>query len=186
MENKTRFLEKKIERANDLVNHYNYLDRKKFGESGDLDRDWIIQNIFGSKCVYCGTGVWTKLGCDRIDNSKPHTKDNCVCSCARCNRMRGDNFTVEEMKKIGKVIAKIDKNRKQKEEEMHRKPKCRKGKRVAKVDIETGEILKVYRSTAETKVDGYSRTCVGKAANHFIDSNGREHSTYRGFLWKFI
>ena len=28
------------------------------------------------------------MGADRIDNSKSHTKDNCVCACWSCNARR--------------------------------------------------------------------------------------------------
>lgn len=180
----TKFLEKKMKRAKQLLHHYNWLDKKKFGECGDLDEEWIMINIFGKKCVYCETSQWSKLGCDRIDNNKPHTKDNCVCACARCNRMRGDNFTVEEMKKIGKAIKVIEK--KKKKEIAEGRIKSKRGKKVARINAETGEVLKVYNSTVQTIEDGYNRSKVGKAANHYIDSNGKDYSLYRGCYWEFI
>lgn len=41
-------------------------------------------------CYYCGETDWHKLGADRIDNTKGHTIDNCICSCERCNKQRGN------------------------------------------------------------------------------------------------
>jgi len=45
------------------------------------------------RCHYC----WTKLdkrilSLDRIDNSKPHTEDNCVAACISCNTHRKDSL----------------------------------------------------------------------------------------------
>ena len=106
--------EQKRKRAKSLLSSYRYRDKKKFGVSNDLDEDWFIDNILTSRCKYCGDYHWNNLGCDRIDNSKPHTKDNVICCCTECNRMRSDKFTVEEFKKIGKVLKDIYKSRKNK------------------------------------------------------------------------
>ena len=51
-----------------------------------LTEEWVVNHIFNSKCVYCGESDWKKLGCDRIDNSQPHTPSNVVCCCGKCNR----------------------------------------------------------------------------------------------------
>lgn len=61
-------------------------------------------------CVYCGT-VTDNRGLDRLDNSLPHIKGNVQTACTGCNIMRGDRFTVEEMKLIGKTVAEIHKTR---------------------------------------------------------------------------
>lgn len=65
----------------------NYVKMDRDAERGDctLTPDWFIEKIFNSSCIYCGDSDWTHLGADRIDNSKPHTPDNCVCSCGICN-----------------------------------------------------------------------------------------------------
>lgn len=63
-----------------------------------LTKDWIVENIFNSSCVYCGESDWRKLGCDRIDNTKAHTPDNVVCACMHCNAQRAKKYTVEEFK----------------------------------------------------------------------------------------
>jgi hypothetical protein len=77
-----------IGRANTLANSYKTADKENGRGEGDIDGKWIIENIFSKSCVYCGEDNWTKLGCDRIDNSKPHTKDNVVCCCGECNKER--------------------------------------------------------------------------------------------------
>lgn len=90
-----------IGRAVNIANSYQAIDKKRgFDTSNNISSKWIVENIFsGQKCVYCGDQDWTHLGCDRIDNSKPHTEDNVVCSCGLCNIERGDRYTVEEFKK---------------------------------------------------------------------------------------
>jgi hypothetical protein len=61
------------------------------------------KRMTGGVCIYCDS---TKtLGLDRMDNSKGHTKDNTNICCHICNMTRGDRFTVEQMKQLGKVIA---------------------------------------------------------------------------------
>lgn len=88
-------------RAIYIANRYSQGDKKRgFDISKNIDGKWIIENIFsGQKCIYCGDQDWTHLGCDRIDNSKPHTPENIVCACFVCNLTRGGNYTVEEFKK---------------------------------------------------------------------------------------
>lgn len=78
-----------IGRAIHLVNGYKQADKKYNRGKGDLTAQWIIDNIFTSKCSYCGKNDWAELGCDRIDNTKPHTMDNVVPCCEECNIKRG-------------------------------------------------------------------------------------------------
>lgn len=76
-------------RAVNLCSNYRYSDKKYNRGECTLTPEWIIENIFsGQKCHYCGEDDWTKLGCDRIDNSKPHIPDNVVCCCLNCNNKR--------------------------------------------------------------------------------------------------
>lgn len=90
-------------RAIYLKSNYNRKD-KKMGLPTDknVDEDWIIKNIFGSSCIYCGESDWRKLGADRIDNAKGHTPDNCVPCCWDCNNERGKKYSFEEFLKIKK------------------------------------------------------------------------------------
>lgn len=81
--------------------YYRRRDEKK-GLKFDLTLEWIKENIEGHVCVYCGSKE--NVGCDRKDNSKGHSTDNCVPCCRDCNRTRGDRYSYELMLKIGEVI----------------------------------------------------------------------------------
>lgn len=67
------------------------------------------KNRENGKCYYCGDTH--RLGLDRIDNSKGHTKDNVVICCYDCNVARSNNFSYEEMLILGKTIRKIKSKR---------------------------------------------------------------------------
>lgn len=91
-------VDEKSERAHNLARNYKKDDEKDGRGESTLTTGWIKKNIFsGQKCVYCGEEDWHKLGCDRIDNTKPHTPDNVVCSCSKCNIERG-SMSYEEFK----------------------------------------------------------------------------------------
>ena len=75
-----------IGRAVNLIGGYKEKDTKYNRGDCTLTADWIVENIFsGQKCVYCGESDWKKLGCDRIDDSLPHTPENCQPCCFKCN-----------------------------------------------------------------------------------------------------
>ena len=83
-------------RAQNLCAAYKSADISEGRGDCALTKTWIMEHIFASRCIYCGDSDWTHLGADRIDNSKPHTPDNCVCACGICNIERNDRYTVEE------------------------------------------------------------------------------------------
>lgn len=88
-------------RALRLAGHYRREDIKyKRGEC-TVDEKWIIDNIFHKACTYCGETDWKKLGCDRKDNSLPHTPDNCVPCCFDCNRKKNTLSYDEYTKMLG-------------------------------------------------------------------------------------
>lgn len=64
-------------------------DKVKFPNAKKMDWKWIADNILTNKCIYCGEEDFNKLGMDRIDPNKPHTKGNVVCACTKCNVERG-------------------------------------------------------------------------------------------------
>ena len=66
-----------------------------------ITQKWILENIYNNKCIYCKCDDWRELGCDRIDNNKPHTPENVVCSCRKCNAKRGKKSFEEFCKSIG-------------------------------------------------------------------------------------
>ena len=73
-------------RADNLIRRYNNDDKKRgYDTSENITEQWLIDNIFTGQCAYCGETDWRKLGADRIDNKKPHTPDNIVCACGKCN-----------------------------------------------------------------------------------------------------
>lgn len=76
-------------RARFLVRDYKRNDKNANRGECTLTSDWIIKNIFTKQCVYCGESDWHELGCDRKDNSKPHTEDNVVPCCRHCNAKKG-------------------------------------------------------------------------------------------------
>lgn len=73
-------------RAQKQFQQYKFMDKRNgFEESIDFDARWIVENIYTKPCVHCGESDWHKIGCNRLDNSKPHTKDNVESCCFHCN-----------------------------------------------------------------------------------------------------
>jgi hypothetical protein len=68
-----------------------------------------LQAIMSLPCSYC---TYPSTGIDRINNAEGHTKINTIPCCFHCNTARMDNFSVEEMKLLGKVIKEIKDKRK--------------------------------------------------------------------------
>ena len=77
---------KELYRAFNLTSAYNQTDRKYGLGKGDLTAQWIVDNIFSKPCAHCGKSGWQIMGCNRLDNSKPHTMDNVEPCCAKCNK----------------------------------------------------------------------------------------------------
>lgn len=91
-------------RALFLKKAYEAIDKRK-GHDNDIDQVFLLTVVFPGSCCYCGTRE--QLGCDRVDNSRGHTRDNVVVACADCNIMRGDRFSHDEMLVIGHAIAQV-------------------------------------------------------------------------------
>lgn len=97
-------------KASKMLSSYRCRD-KKFGvEVCDMDIDYMLNNIIRKPCVYCGDT--RRVGADRIDNTRGHTKDNVVPCCVECNQVRRDYFSYEEMLILGKAIKEIKEKRK--------------------------------------------------------------------------
>lgn len=71
----------------------------------DFTTDELME-ILANPCVHCGTVDYPR-GLDRIDNNLGHVKGNVAPSCAACNFARGNRFSFEEMKEIGRTIRKV-------------------------------------------------------------------------------
>lgn len=96
-------------KASKMISSYRVKDIKNGFDGNDLDIDWLIDNILTKPCVYCGDTK--RIGCDRIDNNKGHSKDNVVPCCIECNTARNNYFSYEEMRVLGRTIAEIKKKR---------------------------------------------------------------------------
>ena len=81
-----RYQETPLGRANHLLNTYRSHDRQANRGECDLTAQWIVENIFTKQCAHCEKTGWRVIGCNRLDNSKPHTMDNVEPCCMECNR----------------------------------------------------------------------------------------------------
>ena len=72
-------------RALILKNNYKRKDKMYGRGQGDLTRDWIIEHILFQPCAHCGVMGWDIIGCNRLDDTKPHTMDNVEPCCKECN-----------------------------------------------------------------------------------------------------
>lgn len=105
--NKEKIAEQKAEyqstpkgRAVNLVGTYKQEDKKYNRGECTLTADWIVEHIFNQPCHYCGETDWHELGCDRVDNSLPHTPDNCIPCCCKCNKKKARYSYEEYIEKI--------------------------------------------------------------------------------------
>lgn len=89
-------------RAKSLISGYRRNDKKYNRGECTLNAKWMVEHIINQPCHYCGENDWRKIGCDRIDNSKPHTPDNVVPCCFECNCKRGKKSYEEFMQLLTK------------------------------------------------------------------------------------
>jgi hypothetical protein len=85
--------------------------RKREAKKGRLLKSYLSFDAFvamhGNTCVYCGC-ISMKLGLDRKDNEQGYIKDNVVPCCKRCNKVKGADFSYEEMLILGTALKEID------------------------------------------------------------------------------
>ena len=82
MEYKKEYSKTQMGRAQCQYQQYKRMDKRNgFGEVIDFDAKWIVDNIYTKHCVHCGETYWRKLGCNKINDNKPHTKDNVEPCC---------------------------------------------------------------------------------------------------------
>ena len=84
---------------------------KKYPENSRYNfTDDELKNVLAQQCFYCNDSE--NIGLDRINNNLGHCKGNVIPCCSFCNMVRGDRFTVDEFKILGRDIEKIKKKRK--------------------------------------------------------------------------
>lgn len=85
--------------------------RKKHFYAWDISLD-DFYILCDKPCVYC-RGVLGEVqfgkGLDRIDHSKAYTIDNVMPCCRTCNRIRGDDITVDEARSMIRHLLKLRK-----------------------------------------------------------------------------
>lgn len=92
-----------IGRATHLLTSYRHSDKISNRGECTLTAQWIVDNIFSQPCSHCGKTGWNIIGCNRLDNSKPHTPDNVEPCCFDCNRRYGGRTK----RKRGKYIERM-------------------------------------------------------------------------------
>lgn len=144
-------------RAQRQYQQYKRMDKRNgFDDVIDFDAKWIVDNIYTKPCVHCGETDWHKLGCNRINDNKPHTKDNVEPCCFHCNCVLNGINSAERVKKYG----------------------LKKAKRVCKYSMDD-ELLAVYCSTAEAeRQTNISNGNISKCCRGAAKSAG-------GFKWKY-
>lgn len=125
----------KMAKALNQVQSYKNMDRRNgFGDVIDFDARWMVENIYTKPCIHCGETDWHKLGCNRLDNSKPHTKDNVEPCCWGCNNKLGRIYTSDKMSKP-----------------------------IAQHNLETGELIYVWKNAyAIEKQNGWNHHAIAK------------------------
>lgn len=149
----------KIGRATNLLKDYNRHDVEMNRGVGDLTPEWIVENILDKKCSHCDEADWHNIGCNRLDNSKPHTKDNVEPCCLKCNVKLAGDYNKE-----------------------------RASKKVDQIDSVTGEVIKTWDSMSDTKSIGYSPGSICMCCNGgYFDKRTNKWVNvykYKGYVWR--
>lgn len=94
-----KYLSTKNGRAHSLLGAYKQNDKKYDRGECTLTPEWIIENIFSKPCAHCGESDWAKIGCNRLDDSKPHTPDNVEPCCEKCNNKLAREYYKKQFSK---------------------------------------------------------------------------------------
>ena len=158
-------------KAKEMVRNFRWADEKYGRGECTITPEWIMENIFTQPCHYCGETDWKKLGCDRIDNSLPHTPENVVCCCKTCNTKRGTIPFKVFLQRLKDGEPLLQKNR----------PDC--SKAIVVCNPETFEIVYEFPSIREVARNGCDRGCVSAACRGCYKHPGNHR--YKGLLWFF-
>jgi hypothetical protein len=74
-------------------------------------KEWLLASVEAYKliiasCVYCGyTPNWpeSRVGIDRVDNSKGYVPGNCVPCCSTCNSAKGELSEIEFLEWVTRI-----------------------------------------------------------------------------------
>ena len=147
-------------RAIDLLVAYNKSDKKYNRGRGDLTAKWMVEHILTKPCAHCGKSGWKAIGCNRLDNSKPHTMDNVEPCCQNCNaKLRGKDTSDEQSIAVYQYTT-------------------------------DGELIKKWKNAYIASEElgfsqgGISTCCRG---GYFSKSRGKFHTcnTYKGYKWSY-
>lgn len=156
-EYRKRYINTPNGRASNLVSAYNKADRENGRGRGDLTAQWIVDNIFSKPCAHCGKEGWKIIGCNRLDNTRPHTMDNVEPCCRSCNN---------------KIFSNSEEG-----VEARTKGALKRKKEVLQIDNITGEIINKFDSVKEahtaTHIWNIASCCRG------------ERNEASGFVWRF-
>lgn len=145
-------------RASNLLCSYRQNDKKYNRGECTLTADWVIENIFSQPCAHCGETDWHKIGCNRLDNSKPHTPDNVEPCCKKCN----DKLARDEFSDILK-------------------------KQVYQYSLD-GELIAVWPSAREAAINtGSNQGRLSEVCRGGCYRNGKWESakTHNGYIWSY-
>lgn len=134
-------------RANYLSKNYKQQDKKRNLGEGNITSKWIYDNILFKPCTHCGKEGWNVIGCNRLDNTKPHTIDNVEPCCFECNNKLARNE--EKRKSLNRTDI---------------------SKKAYQYTID-GELIKIWNSQSECGRNGFdasaiSACCKGKLKTH--------------------
>lgn len=147
-----------LNRARVLLGSYKREDKKYGRGQGNLTPEWIVVNIFTQPCAHCGKTGWNVIGCNRLDNSKPHTMDNVEPCCVECNR----KLRSEDIKKRIGIVKKGT------------------GKKVYQYDKKTKELIGVWGNAGLAAEGlGLSQGNINKCCNNKV------YKSVGGYIWRF-
>lgn len=152
-----KYLKTQKGRANSLLCAYRQNDKKYGRGECTLTAEWIIDNIFSKPCTHCGETDWHKLGCNRLDNSKPHTPDNVEPCCKECNN------------KLARIYY-----------------KKYQAKKVYQYTLKD-ELVKVWESARDTEAYGFNQGSVCACCRGYRKTKGKIHlvKQHKGYKWSF-
>lgn len=159
-----KYLNTQKGRANNLLCGYKTSDRKYERIDDEFPTNyvtakWIVEHIFSQPCKHCGETDWHKLGCNRLDNSLPHTMDNVEPCCVECNN----------------ELASIERGN-----------KC--SKQVYQYTLD-GTLVAIWKSASEAARQlGFNHSSIATCCRGGRINKGKweKCKTYKGYIWSFL